>query len=71
YFAPALKQPAFFTVGLADDKSSPACAFALFNHLQSDKTMDLYPDEEKDPLGTGQRKKSAEFLSSVFESNAG
>jgi hypothetical protein len=33
--------------------------------------MDLYPDEEKDPLGTGQRKKSAEFLSSVFESNAG
>lgn len=62
-----LKQPFFVTTGLADTKNPPAPGFALFNHLQTDKTMDLCPDEEKDPAGLDQRRKSIEFMASVLQ----
>lgn len=63
----ALKQPFFVTTGLADVKNPPAPGFALFNHLQTDKTMDLCPDEEKDPAGLDQRRKSIDFMVSVLQ----
>lgn len=65
--AGVLKQPFFVTTGLADEKNPPAPGFALFNHLQTDKTMDLCPDEEKDPQGLDQRRKSIEFMVSVLK----
>lgn len=64
--AGVLKQPFFVTTGLADLKNPPAPGFALFNRLQTDKTMDLCPDEEKDPLGLDQRRKSIEFMVSTL-----
>jgi len=66
YFAEAFKQPFFVTVGLADEKNLPAPAFGLFNHLRTEKTMDLFPDEERDASGAEQRKKSIDFLAQTL-----
>ncbi|MBL8021116.1 MAG: alpha/beta fold hydrolase [Leptospirales bacterium] len=67
YFVREMKQQFFVTVGLGDAKNLPAPAFALFNHLQTEKTMDLFPDEERDPNGTEQRKKSIQFLAETLQ----
>lgn len=61
-FSDKIKQPVLATVGLKDTISPPECVFALFNHLECEKTIEVYPEEGNDAGGSEQFKKSIKWL---------
>ncbi|MCR9143279.1 MAG: acetylxylan esterase [bacterium] len=58
----SLEQPVLAAIGLEDEINPPRAAFGFFNHLKTDKSMEIYPDETTDPEGREQFKKSLRFL---------
>ncbi len=57
-----LSQPVLAAIGLEDEVNPPRAAFGFFNHLKTDKSMEIYPDENTDPDGREQFKKSLRFF---------
>lgn len=57
-----LKQPVLAFIGLNDTRNPARPAFAFFNHVTSDKTMELFPEESDQPPPGEIRKKSVDFL---------
>ncbi|MCC6274387.1 MAG: acetylxylan esterase [Leptospiraceae bacterium] len=65
-FANKIKVPALFSCGLDDKVSHPKSSFALFNHLNCDKRMQLYPNEGNDAGKEKQNAVNVEFYKEVF-----
>ncbi len=61
-FSDKIKCPTLATVGLKDTISPPECVFALFNHLQCEKTIEVYPEDDNKAGGKEQLKKSIRWL---------
>ncbi len=61
-FSDRIQQPVLATVGLRDTISPPECVFALFNHLECEKTIEVYPEEGNEAGGTEQSKKTISWL---------
>ncbi|MBN2039471.1 MAG: acetylxylan esterase [Spirochaetes bacterium] len=57
-----IKIPILVIVGLKDTLSPPECVFALFNHMQCEKTVEVYPEEDNSAGGNNQLKKSIEWI---------
>lgn len=60
--------PVLAIVGFKDSLSPAECVFALFNHLQCEKTIEVYPDEGHNAGGIEQQKRMIEWIKSVFTS---
>ncbi len=54
--------PVLATVGFRDAISPPECVFSLFNHLQCEKTIEVYPEEGNSAGGEAQCKKSMAWM---------
>ena len=57
-FSDRIKCPVLCTVGFKDTIAPPECVFSLFNHILSDKTIEVYPEEGNKAGGNEQFKKS-------------
>jgi cephalosporin-C deacetylase len=66
HFAKKIKIPALFSCGMTDEKSHPKALFALFNHMNCDKRMQLYPTEGNEAGGEKQAIANLEFVKEVF-----
>ncbi|MBI3395928.1 MAG: acetylxylan esterase [Spirochaetia bacterium] len=62
-----LRQPVLATVVLDDEQNPPKCSFAFFNHLKTEKWMELFTDTASDPDGSAQRGKSIRFLTEMLQ----
>ncbi len=62
-FSHDLKAPTLFITGLMDQISPPECVMGLFNHIQSEKTIEIYPDEGNEAGGESQKIKAINWLS--------
>jgi cephalosporin-C deacetylase len=62
YLAESIKQPAFVSCLMTDERNPPMGIFGFFNHLQTEKYMDLYMNESNDPHSVAQRKKALQFF---------
>lgn len=58
--------PVLATVGLKDTISPPECVFALFNHIRSEKTIEVYPEDGNEAGGKRQFSKSIEWLMKII-----
>jgi len=65
-FSDMISCPALVTVGFKDTDAPPQCVFSLFNHLLTEKTIEVYPDSGHDGGGTIQEKKSIEWTSQIL-----
>ncbi len=65
-FADMIRCPVLAIVGFKDTISPPECVFALFNHLLTDKTIEVYPDEGNSAGGDEQFIKSLQWLRKVL-----
>lgn len=63
----SLTQPVLAAIGLEDEVNPPRAAFGFFNHLKTDKSMEIYPTETTDPDHREQFKKSLRFLSEQLQ----
>jgi cephalosporin-C deacetylase len=54
--------PVLATVGFKDVISPPECVFSLFNHIRSEKVMEVYPEEGNTAGGNAQFGKSIRWL---------
>jgi cephalosporin-C deacetylase len=61
-FADRVSCPVLATVGFKDVMSPPECVFSLFNHIQSEKVMAVYPEEGNNAGGNAQFRKSQEWV---------
>jgi len=61
-FSDMLNCPVLATVGFKDVLSPPECVFALFNRLQCEKTLEIYPDEGNTAGGDAQFRKSINWV---------
>lgn len=61
-FADKITCPVLATVGFRDTLSPPECVFSLFNHIQSEKVIEVYPEEGNSAGGEAQFKKSIQWL---------
>ncbi len=68
-FSGNIKSPVLVTVGLKDSISPPECVFALFNHLQCEKTAEIYPEDGNAAGGENQFKKSLLWLKEILLRN--
>ena len=60
--------PIMTSVCMDDIINPPYPAFGFFNRLQTEKFMEIYPEENSDPDQSLQRKKSIDFIKQVIES---
>jgi len=65
-FADMIRCPVLAIVGFKDTISPPECVFALFNHLLTDKTIEVYPDEGNSAGGDEQFIKSLQWMRNVL-----
>tara|TARA_B100001939_G_scaffold286204_3_gene256305 strand:+ start:24945 stop:25994 length:1050 start_codon:yes stop_codon:yes gene_type:complete len=61
-WAPSIQVPVLFSAGLEDAIHPPMSVFGFFNHLQTEKAMQFFTDEEQDPTGKKERLTSLDFL---------
>lgn len=61
-FADAITCPVRATVGFKDTVSPPECVFSLFNHILSEKVIEVFPDEGNTAGGDEQFRKSIAWL---------
>jgi len=54
--------PVLTTVSLQDEEHPAYCGFSFFNHLKTDKSMELFTEQLTDPRFIEQRKKTVSFL---------
>ncbi|MCX7677860.1 MAG: acetylxylan esterase [Spirochaetes bacterium] len=65
-FSDKITCPTLVTVGFKDTDAPPLCIFGLFNRLQCDKTIEVYPDEGNDAGGAKQFKKALQWMISII-----
>ena len=65
-FSDMIKCPVLTIVGLKDTLSPPECAFALFNHLLTEKTVEVYPDDGNSTGGNKQFIKSLDWIKKIL-----
>ena len=63
----SLTQPVLAAIGLEDEINPPRAAFGFFNHLRTDKSMEIYPTDSTDPDGREQARKSLRFLAEELQ----
>ncbi|MDR3237360.1 MAG: acetylxylan esterase [Spirochaetia bacterium] len=61
-FSDMVTCPVLATVGFKDIMSPPECVFSLFNHLNCEKTLEIYPDEGNTAGGDSQFRKSIMWI---------
>lgn len=61
-FSDRITCPVLATVGFKDTIAPPECVFSFFNHILSDKTIEVYPEEGNAAGGPEQFKKSIDWL---------
>ncbi len=61
-FADKISCPVLTTVGFKDTLSPPECVFSLFNHIRSEKVIEVYPEEGNSAGGDAQFKKSIQWV---------
>ncbi|MFH0975475.1 MAG: acetylxylan esterase [Spirochaetota bacterium] len=61
--------PVLAAVGLKDTLSPPECVFALFNHFQCEKTMEVYPEDDYNAGGEEQFKKAVKWTKNILLSD--
>jgi cephalosporin-C deacetylase len=61
-FSHNIKCPAYFISGLNDSFSPTECVMGLFNNIQSEKTIEIYPDGGNDSGGETQKIKAVNWL---------
>jgi cephalosporin-C deacetylase-like acetyl esterase len=61
-FSHDLQCPTLFVTGLKDMISPPECVMGLFNNIQSEKTIEVFPDDGNEAGGDNQRVKSVNWL---------
>jgi cephalosporin-C deacetylase len=66
YFAKNVKVPALFSCGMEDSISRPQSIFALFNHLNCDKRMQIYPSHGNNIDRERQDAVNLEFFKEIF-----
>ncbi|MCZ8156110.1 MAG: acetylxylan esterase [Leptospira sp.] len=66
-FAKKIKIPALFSCGMEDEKSHPKSIFALFNHMNCDKRMQIYPNEGNEAGKEKQPTANLEFIKEIFK----
>ncbi len=66
-WAEGIESPVLTAVCLEDEINPPRPGFGFFNRLQTEKAMELYPDENADPGGREQQKKSLKFLAEFLQ----
>lgn len=66
-FSRNLNCPAMFVTGLLDEISPPECVLGLFNNLQVEKTIEVYPDEGNEAGGDTQHIRAVNWLISEIE----
>ncbi|TGN18583.1 acetylxylan esterase [Leptospira idonii] len=67
HFAKKIKIPALFSCGMEDNLSHPKSIFALFNHMNCDKRMQIYPNEGNDAGKEKQAQANLEFVKEIFQ----
>jgi cephalosporin-C deacetylase len=67
-FSDRISCPVLCTVGFKDTLAPPECVFSLFNHLLSDKTIEVYPEDGNTAGGSAQFKKSLDWLAARINS---
>ncbi len=65
-FSDNITCPVLSTVGFKDTVSPPESVFALFNHFQCNKTMEVYPDQGHAAGGKDQFFKSIQWLKEMI-----
>ncbi|MBM9547287.1 acetylxylan esterase [Leptospira sp. 201903074] len=65
-FAKKIKIPALVSCGMEDVISHPKSTFALFNHMNCDKRMQLYPTEGNEAGKDKQPQANLEFVKEIF-----
>jgi cephalosporin-C deacetylase len=65
-FSDKINIPVLAAVGLKDTISPPECVFALFNHLQCEKTMEVYPEDDHFAGGEVQFKKAIKWTKGIL-----
>lgn len=66
-FIEGIRAKSIVSVNMEDALSPPRSVFGLFNHMKSEKIMDLYMDLSQDPGGMKRRHKSYEHLIEVLK----
>lgn len=61
-FSHSISCPALFISGLKDTISPPECVMGLFNNVQGDKTIEIYPDGGNEAGGEDQKLKATNWL---------
>ncbi len=61
-FSDKVKCPVLVSAGFKDTISPPACTFSLFNHLLTEKTIEVYPDAGHEGGGEKQFKKTIRWV---------
>jgi cephalosporin-C deacetylase-like acetyl esterase len=61
-FADRITVPVLALTGFKDTVTPPECVFALFNHFQSEKRMEIFPDDGNSTGGEKQFVKSINWL---------
>ncbi len=61
-FADKITVPVLVTSGFKDTLSLPDCIMGFFNRLQTEKTIEIYPEDGNSAGGAAQSKKSVKWL---------
>ena len=61
-FSHSINCPALFITGLKDTISPPECVMGLFNNVQGEKTIEVYPEGGNEAGGETQRLKAVNWL---------
>lgn len=62
FVAGKIKIPVLMSIGLEDPLHPAYCGFGLFNIIRSEKSMQIFTDENQDPQQRKERTRSIEFI---------
>lgn len=65
-FSHSITCPALFISGLKDTISPPECVMGLFNNIQSEKTIEVYPDGGNEAGGEAQTIKAVNWIADLI-----
>ncbi len=65
-FADKISCPVLMSVGLKNTLLRPECSFALFNHLQCEKTAEIFPMDGYDAGGSKMFRKGVKWLKKII-----
>jgi cephalosporin-C deacetylase len=68
-FSRSIICPTLFITGLSDMISPPECVMGLFNNIQSEKTIEIYPDSGNEAGGEDQVLKALNWLTNAILSD--